>query len=110
MTVLAISASTIPPFSVACVPASCSDSDFDISPGEATAQVTLTANKAVDSWSFLKTAGDTAITGSTASGLTTNLTLSATAVGTKSSTYDVTGTLGARTVVTSVSLTAIVDV
>ena len=107
MSVLALS--SIPPFSVACVPVSCIDNDFKTSPAEASAQVTLTANKAVDSWSFSKTAGDTAITGSTASGLTTDLTLTATAIGTKSSTYDITATLGARTVVTSVSLTAIMD-
>lgn len=97
------------PLSVSCSPINCSDFAQEVSPAEATAQVTLTANNAMDSWAFAKTAGDAAQEGTTASGLQTALTLSATAIGTKSCTYNITGTLATRTVITSVSLTAIMD-
>lgn len=97
------------PLSVSCSPAECIDFDFSLSPAEASAQVVLTANNAMDSWSFNKTAGDTAQEGTTASGLQTALTLTATSIGSKSCTYDITGTLATRTVITAVSLTAIMD-
>jgi len=109
MSVFAITMNSITPYSVECSPVNCMSFEQEVSPAEAVALVSLTANKSSTVWTFDKTAGDIAVTGAT-SGATTTVALTASAIGTKSATYNVTATLGVRTVITPITLTAAVDV